>query len=384
MAVPLRPGDAPGMPQRRTVHRVCPFCEATCGLAVEVEGDSIVSRARRQGRPVLARLHLPEGVRAEGALPRPGSAAPAGAAHARTAGRRSAGRRPTTRSRRACSRSASKHGNDAIGMYTGNPVVHDLGALLYRPVLQRALASRSMFNASAIDTLPKIVQTGLMFGRQFPTAVPVPDIDRTRLPADHRREPDDLARQPDDDARRARPPEGGASSAAASSSSSIRAAPRRRRSPASTTSSGPAPTRPSCSRWSTRCSTRTSSSSAPPTGWSAASTRSRPWRASSRPRSVADYCGIAGRRDPAHRARARGGEVGGLLRPPRHLRAGVRHARELGLRPRQHPDRQPRPPGRRDVHDAGGADRRGAAEGQGLRDRALEEPRRAASPRSRG
>ena len=40
-----------------------------------------------------------------------------------------------------------KYGNDAIGMYTGNPVVHDLGALLYRPVLQRALASRSMFNS---------------------------------------------------------------------------------------------------------------------------------------------------------------------------------------------------------------------------------------------
>ena len=64
-------------------------------------------------------------------------------------------------------------------MYTGNPVVHDLGALLYRPVLTRALASKSLFNSSAIDTLPKIVQTGLMFGRPFPTAVPVPDIDRT-------------------------------------------------------------------------------------------------------------------------------------------------------------------------------------------------------------
>src|SRR5581483_9600701 len=70
-------------------------------------------------------------------------------------------------------------GNDAIGMYTGNPVVHDLGALLYRPVFVRALASRSIFNSSAIDTLPKIVQTGLMFGRHFPTGVPVPDIDRT-------------------------------------------------------------------------------------------------------------------------------------------------------------------------------------------------------------
>src|SRR5262249_55401011 len=28
---------------RRTTYRVCPFCEATCGLAVETEGDCIVS-----------------------------------------------------------------------------------------------------------------------------------------------------------------------------------------------------------------------------------------------------------------------------------------------------------------------------------------------------
>src|SRR4029079_2877830 len=31
------------MSDRRTVHRVCPFCEATCGLAVECEADSIVT-----------------------------------------------------------------------------------------------------------------------------------------------------------------------------------------------------------------------------------------------------------------------------------------------------------------------------------------------------
>ena len=30
------------MSERRIVNRVCPFCEATCGLAVEVEGDRIV------------------------------------------------------------------------------------------------------------------------------------------------------------------------------------------------------------------------------------------------------------------------------------------------------------------------------------------------------
>ena len=31
------------MSSRETVHRVCPFCEATCGLSIEVEQDTIVS-----------------------------------------------------------------------------------------------------------------------------------------------------------------------------------------------------------------------------------------------------------------------------------------------------------------------------------------------------
>jgi anaerobic selenocysteine-containing dehydrogenase len=71
-----------------------------------------------------------------------------------------------------------RYGNDAIGRYTGNPTVHDL-ALLYVPVLARALGSRSVFNPGAIDTLPKEVQTGLMFGGPYPATIPVPDIDRT-------------------------------------------------------------------------------------------------------------------------------------------------------------------------------------------------------------
>jgi anaerobic selenocysteine-containing dehydrogenase len=166
------------MSARRTVHRVCPFCEATCGLAVEVEGESIVAVRGDKDDPfsrgyicpkaygVKELYHDPERLR------RPVRRTPDGwqeisweAAYEEVASRLIAIR--------------DQYGSDAIGMYTGNPVVHDLGALLYRPVLQRALGSRSMFNASAIDTLPKIVQTGLMFGRHFPTAVPVPDIDRT-------------------------------------------------------------------------------------------------------------------------------------------------------------------------------------------------------------
>src|SRR5262249_6658564 len=171
--------DAAGMPERHVVHRVCPFCEATCGLAIAVEGDRIVSVRGDADDPFSRGFICPKahGVKElahdPDRLRRPVRRTATGwqeiswdEAYAEVTERLLAIR--------------AEHGHDAIGMYTGNPVVHDLGALMYRPVLARALASKSLFNSSAIDTLPKIVQTGLMFGRSFPLAVPVPDIDRTQ------------------------------------------------------------------------------------------------------------------------------------------------------------------------------------------------------------
>jgi anaerobic selenocysteine-containing dehydrogenase len=166
------------MSERRVVNRVCPFCEATCGLAITVEGDAIVSVRGDKEDPfsrgyICPKAHgLKELYHDPDRLRRPVRRTADGweeigweEAYEEVAARLIAVR--------------DKYGNDAIGTYTGNPIVHDLGAVLYRQVIQRALGSRSMFNSAAIDTLPKIVQTGLMFGRHFPMACPVPDIDRT-------------------------------------------------------------------------------------------------------------------------------------------------------------------------------------------------------------
>ncbi len=166
------------MPDRHTVHRVCPFCEATCGLSITVEDDQIQSVRGDPDDPFSRGFLCPKAVGLKelhhdpDRLTKPMRRTADGWQEISWA---EAYEEVGTRLREI----RERYGNDAIGTYTGNPVVHDLGALVYRPALQRALASKSLFNSSAIDTLPKIVATGLMFGRHFPLAVPVPDIDRT-------------------------------------------------------------------------------------------------------------------------------------------------------------------------------------------------------------
>ncbi|MET0154052.1 MAG: molybdopterin-dependent oxidoreductase [Candidatus Binatia bacterium] len=165
-------------PTRRAIQRVCPFCEATCGLTIEAEGGSILSVRGDAEDPFSRGYICPKAYGVKQLYEDPDRL-----------------RRPVRRTATGWQEIGwddafeeiaarllairEKHGKDAIGMYVGNPLVHD-SAFLYYPVLVRALASRSVFNASAIDTLPKEVSTGLMFGGPFPEAVPVPDIDRTR------------------------------------------------------------------------------------------------------------------------------------------------------------------------------------------------------------
>ena len=70
-------------------------------------------------------------------------------------------------------------GPTSIGVYLGNPNVHNLSSALYAPALLRALATRNVFTASTVDQMPAQVAAGLMFGTGL--SVPVPDIDRTQF-----------------------------------------------------------------------------------------------------------------------------------------------------------------------------------------------------------
>ena len=329
MSTSLGPDATTSPASCRTVHRVCPFCEATCGLAVETEGDRIVSVRGDRDDPFsrgficpkahgLKELHHdPERLR------RPVRRIAGGwqevsweAAYAEVAARLGEIR--------------EKHGKDAIGLYSGNPMVHDM-AFLYAPVLVRALDSRSVFNPAAIDTLPKEVQTGLMFGGPFPATIPVPDIDRTRhlliIGANPAISHGSLMTMPDAPGRL----KGVIRARRQGRSSWTRAAPRPPASPASITSSGRGRMPRSSWPWSTRSWPKAWSGSAPRKAWS--NGLDEVDGPGGRVRARGGGRALRHRRPhhPAARAGIRRGGIGCLLWPTQHLRPGVRHARQLGL-----------------------------------------------------
>jgi anaerobic selenocysteine-containing dehydrogenase len=71
----------------------------------------------------------------------------------------------------------AQYGKDAVGVYQGNPSVHNSGTLLSAPGFLRALGTKNRFSATSADQLPHHFAAWQMFGH--PLLLPIPDIDHT-------------------------------------------------------------------------------------------------------------------------------------------------------------------------------------------------------------
>src|SRR5918997_4618018 len=161
----------------RTAFRTCPFCEATCGLAVTVSGDRVL-RVRGDADDVFSHGFLcPKGVAIKDLHEDPD--------RLRTPLLRDAGGelRPAGWEQafafigERLGPLMERHGRDAVAVYIGNPAAHGLAPQLYGRVLLKALGTRSMFSASTVDQRPKEIANALMYGA--PLSVAIPDVDRT-------------------------------------------------------------------------------------------------------------------------------------------------------------------------------------------------------------
>ncbi|HEY9374171.1 molybdopterin oxidoreductase family protein [Streptomyces sp.] len=167
---------APAPSEASTALRICPLCEATCGLTLTLDGVKVTG-ARGDRDDVFSQGFIcPKGaafgevdadpdrlrtplVRVDGALREATWDEAFDAIAARI--------RPLI----------EEYGPQAVGVALGNPNVHTMAGALYPPLLLGALRTRNLFTASTLDQMPKHVSSGLLFGD--PLAIPVPDLDRT-------------------------------------------------------------------------------------------------------------------------------------------------------------------------------------------------------------
>lgn len=164
------------MADTRTALRICPFCEATCGLTLTITDDRVTAARGDRDDVFSAGFICPKGasfgeldndpdrltaplVRRDGVL----TEATWDEAYAVVAERLGA--------------VIAEHGGTSVGVYLGNPNAHTIAGSLYAPVIVKALGTRQVFSASTLDQMPKHVALGLMFGS--PIAFTVPDLDRT-------------------------------------------------------------------------------------------------------------------------------------------------------------------------------------------------------------
>lgn len=71
----------------------------------------------------------------------------------------------------------TEHGDQAVGVYQGNPNVHNFGTMVYGPNFVRSLKTKNRFSATSADQLPHHFAGQQMFGHAM--LLPIPDIDHT-------------------------------------------------------------------------------------------------------------------------------------------------------------------------------------------------------------
>lgn len=161
-----------------THYRTCHLCEAMCGVAIEVK-DGRIASIKGDANDPFSRGHIcPKATALQDLHEDPERL-----------------RKPLRRTAKGWQemewddafelvadrlhRVRKEHGRNSIGVYLGNPNVHNHGALITTLPFLRAIGSQNRFSATSNDQLPHMLASLEMFGHQV--LFPIPDIDHTDL-----------------------------------------------------------------------------------------------------------------------------------------------------------------------------------------------------------
>lgn len=161
----------------QTHFRTCNLCEAMCGIVIEHDGNKVLSIKGDKNDPFSQGYICPKATALQDLhedtdrLRHPVE---------RTAHGWKEISWPDALDKVAAGIQAvqKKHGKNALGIYLGNPNVHNLGGMLTIKHLLTSIKTRSRFSATSIDQLPHHIVSMHLFGHML--RIPVPDVNRTQ------------------------------------------------------------------------------------------------------------------------------------------------------------------------------------------------------------
>jgi anaerobic selenocysteine-containing dehydrogenase len=157
-------------------YRICPLCEACCGLEIKTEGDKVLS-IRGAEQDVFSRGFIcPKGVSLKDLHEDPDRLRTPLVKNADGQFVEASWDQAFAVIERRLLPIVREHGPDAIATVFGNPSAHKISLLSYIPRLVKAIGTRNVFSASTLDQMPKQLSSGLLFGHWL--SIPVPDIER--------------------------------------------------------------------------------------------------------------------------------------------------------------------------------------------------------------
>jgi anaerobic selenocysteine-containing dehydrogenase len=163
----------------RTALRICPLCEANCGLELEITGSTVTSVRGDKADVFSHGFICPKGVSLGAVDADPtrlgtplvrdshGVLVPATWDEAFSVIRTRLGEVISTA------------GPESVGLFLGNPNVHSLSGAFMLPTLIKSLGTSQRFSASTVDQMPKQAASAMMYGTAL--SIALADIDRTDL-----------------------------------------------------------------------------------------------------------------------------------------------------------------------------------------------------------
>jgi len=164
------------MTKIKTHYRTCNLCEAMCGIKVTHQKNKIISIKGDENDPFSKGHICPKAIALQDLYEDPDRLRKP-IERTATGWKEISWNKAFKKAAKGLQAIQQEHGNNALGIYLGNPNVHNLGGSLTIKELLNGFKTHNRFSATSVDQLPHHIIAHHLFGHQL--RIPVPDINRT-------------------------------------------------------------------------------------------------------------------------------------------------------------------------------------------------------------